>query len=239
MIEPVGSKNLFCDGGEGLRMASDMTDECKACRPPRLAAGQDPVKRKQILDGARRIFSQMGFDAASMNDITREAGVSKGTIYVYFQNKEELFEALCEDVRAVLFADIIHSLENREGFRDALISFGVKLVGLIASEEAIRVQRTVIGVAERMPHLGQTFYDNGPRKGQDLLKTILGRKVEAGELAIDDTELAAFQLFDLFQSGIYRRRLFGSMAHPPSEERLTYTVTQAVDVFLRAYAVNR
>ena len=64
-------------------MALDTTDECKACRPSRIAAGQDPAKRKQILDGARRVFSQMGFDAASMNDITREAGVSKGTIYVW------------------------------------------------------------------------------------------------------------------------------------------------------------
>lgn len=219
-------------------MAQDTTGECKTCRPSRIAAGQDPVKRKQILDGARRVFSQMGFDAASMNDITREAGVSKGTIYVYFENKEELFEALCEDVRAVLFADILQSVEHSEGFREALIGFGVKLVTLISSDEAIRVQRTVVGVAERMPHLGQTFYDNGPRKGQDLLKAVLTRKVEAGELDIPDTELAVFQLVDLFQSGIYRRRLFGSMPHPPSEEHIVYTVTQAVDLFLRAYAVK-
>ena len=46
----------------------------------RPAAGEDPVKREQILDGALCVFMQMGFDAASMNDITREAGVSKGTL---------------------------------------------------------------------------------------------------------------------------------------------------------------
>ena len=56
-------------------------------RKGRPAAGQDPVKRKQIIEGARRVFITVGFDAASMNDITREAGVSKGTIYVYFNNK--------------------------------------------------------------------------------------------------------------------------------------------------------
>ena len=48
----------------------------------------------------------MGFDAASMNDITREAGVSKGTIYVYFANKEELFEALIEEERRAIFNDL-------------------------------------------------------------------------------------------------------------------------------------
>lgn len=52
----------------------------------RFAAGEDPAKRRQILDGAKRVFMRMGFDAASMNDVTREAGVSKGTLYVYFGN---------------------------------------------------------------------------------------------------------------------------------------------------------
>ena len=42
------------------------------------------------------MFMKMGFDAASMNDVTREAGVSKGTIYVYFPNKEDLFSAMIE-----------------------------------------------------------------------------------------------------------------------------------------------
>lgn len=43
----------------------------------RHAAGEDPAKREQILEGARRAFLSQGFDAASMNDITREAGVSR------------------------------------------------------------------------------------------------------------------------------------------------------------------
>jgi AcrR family transcriptional regulator len=62
----------------------DLLDSIRRGRP---AAGQDPAKRSQIIDGARRVFIEKGFEAASMNDITREAGVSKGTIYVYFANK--------------------------------------------------------------------------------------------------------------------------------------------------------
>ena len=62
----------------------------------RHAAGMDPAKRDQILDGATKVFLESGFDAASMNDICRVAGVSKGTIYVYFANKEDLFEALID-----------------------------------------------------------------------------------------------------------------------------------------------
>ena len=57
----------------------------------------DSAKRRQIVEGARAVFLTQGFDAASMNDIARKAGVSKGTLYVYFRNKEELFEAIAEE----------------------------------------------------------------------------------------------------------------------------------------------
>ncbi len=75
-------------------------------RKGKVAAGQDPAKRAQILDGAREVFARLGFDAASMNDITREAGVSKSTIYVYFASKEDLFEALVAETRERLFAEV-------------------------------------------------------------------------------------------------------------------------------------
>src|SRR2546429_4689944 len=58
---------------------------------------EDFSKRRQILDGARKVFMDLGFDAASMNEIARSAGVSKGTLYVYFADKNRLFEAIIED----------------------------------------------------------------------------------------------------------------------------------------------
>ena len=58
---------------------------------------EDSAKRRQILDGARAVFLADGFDAASMNEIARAAGVSKGTLYVYFDSKDELFAALIRE----------------------------------------------------------------------------------------------------------------------------------------------
>src|SRR5215470_3128288 len=56
----------------------------------------DSAKRRQILDGARTVFRILGFDAASMGEIAKAAGVSKGTLYVYFKDKDELFQAIVE-----------------------------------------------------------------------------------------------------------------------------------------------
>ncbi len=114
------------------------------CGRTRLGAGQDPAKRRQILEGAQDVFLRMGFDAASMNDITREAGVSKGTIYVYFNSKEDLFVALCEHYRHTMFSELIATLDSGFGNRQELTDFGVALVTLITSSTAIRAQRIVL-----------------------------------------------------------------------------------------------
>ncbi len=63
-------------------------------------AGDGGAKRRQIIDGARTVFLSDGFDGASMNDIAHVAGVSKGTLYAYFDSKEQLFEALIREDRA-------------------------------------------------------------------------------------------------------------------------------------------
>src|ERR1700747_1895688 len=61
------------------------------------AAEEDSSKRRQILEGARKIFMDLGFDGASMGEIAKAAGVSKGTLYVYFADKSALFEAIVEE----------------------------------------------------------------------------------------------------------------------------------------------
>ena len=105
--------------------------EAETAHRGRPGAGNDPAKRKQILDGARRVFIEMGFDAASMNDITRAAGVSKGTIYVYFANKEELFEALIEEERGAIFKNLYETLEQTGPLRDTLVPTAWTNDGLI------------------------------------------------------------------------------------------------------------
>src|ERR1700712_5264754 len=80
-------------------------DSAELAKPGRRVAGQDPTKRNQILDGAKRCFLDVGFDAASMNDLTAAAGVSKGTLYVYFEDKAAILMALIErEKRAALSA---------------------------------------------------------------------------------------------------------------------------------------
>ena len=82
------------------RSEGDAAGKAKA-RYRRHAAGEDPAKRDQILKGAMQCFMENGFDATSMNEVCRAAGVSKGTLYVYFTDKVDLFEALVAEFHTI------------------------------------------------------------------------------------------------------------------------------------------
>ena len=220
--------------GDGKSSCSEA--ECVRTRP---GAGQDPAKRRQILEGAQNVFLRMGFDAASMNDITREAGVSKGTIYVYFNSKEDLFVSLCEHYRDTMFRDLIEKIDRGFNSRQQLIDFGVALVTLITSSTAVRAQRIILGVSERKPELAARFYERGPKRSLLLMAEYLKDMIQKGELEPFDPERMAYQLSDLFLSGLYRPRLFGALSEPPSAETIRNNVELAIDFLYRAYGTDR
>ncbi|WEZ82478.1 TetR/AcrR family transcriptional regulator [Rhizobium sp. 32-5/1] len=205
------------------------------CLPGRRAAGEDPAKREQIIDGAKRIFMSVGFDAASMNDITREAGVSKGTIYVYFQSKEDLFAALIERERNRVIRNIKHALDEHEPIDEALFDFGTTLTTHMTSDHTIRAMRMVVGVIDRMPQLAKRFFAATPENGYTVLKAYLEKQVAQGRLEIEDTELAARQFIEISMAGLLKRRLFGEMEDPPEPAYIEKTVSSGVRIFLATY----
>jgi len=217
------------------------TDPCdlpESLRRGRPAAGQDPVKRSQIIDGARRVFIDKGFEAASMNDITREAGVSKGTIYVYFANKEELFEALIEEERGTIFKNMYDVLDNADNLRETLVKFGKVLSLKITSAKVIQAQRTVIGASDRIPELGARFYERGPKRGHDKVAAFLEAAIERGLLRIDDVDLAAYQFIELCFAGLFRQCIFAYRIKAPSQDEIDHVVRSGVGIFLKAYGTE-
>jgi len=211
----------------------------KQARRNRRIAGTDPDKRRQILDGALDVFKARGFDAASMNDIAAAANVSKGTLYVYFEDKEHLFVALIERERETQKRGAFEALDEDPDLAHALSNFGERLLRLLVSDFALSAHRIVIGVAERMPELGREFYENGPMQGARRIADYLDRKVAQGQLEIDDTALAAVQFLDLCQSTLLRPRLFNAVRNPPSETEIARVVASAVEMFLARYATRR
>jgi len=199
----------------------------------REAASVDSAKRRQILDGARRVFLAHGFDGDSMGEIAKAAGVSKGTLYVYFDSKEALFEALIVEERRSLAEVLFHLDADDPDPRSVLRRLGLSFLQMMVRPEHMSSIRMVIGAVEKFPRFGQTFYEAGPRQGARRLKAYLDAQVEAGRLPAADTELAAQHFLDLCHSGILRRVLLTGQAPTPDE--MTRNVDEAIRVFFAAY----
>jgi AcrR family transcriptional regulator len=196
---------------------------------------QESAKRQQILDGARKVFLAQGFDGASMAEIARTAGVSKGTLYVYFDSKEQLFEAIAHEACAAQ-AEGVFSLDPADhDVETALTRLGRGFVKFLCRPGAMSPLRTVISISERMPEIGKEFYQSGPAKGRELVRRYLEAQVAAGILAIEDCDLAAAQFLESCSATIFKPLLFNA-GEAPTEERIHYVVSNAVRAFLAAYS---
>jgi AcrR family transcriptional regulator len=199
-----------------------------------VAVEEDSAKRRQIIEGARQVFLAQGFDAASMGEIARVAGVSKGTLYVYFDNKERLFGAIVRQ-ECQAHAERIFDFDASDHDVEAVLTrLGMAYVRFLCRPGGMPSARTVIGIAERMPEVGREFYETGPARGIANLAAYLRTQVAAGVLVIEDCEVVAAQFIDACPATMFKPLLFNCGA-TPAPERIEHVVKIAVRAFMVAY----
>ncbi len=209
---------------------AELPEATRAGDAPERERGVDS-KTRQILDGARAVFLRDGFDGASMNDIAREAGVSKGTLYVYFSSKDALFAAYVRDDRRRQAEQIV-PYSSGASLREALIAIGTELMRELLAPSHVAHVRTAVAAAAKFPEIGNAFYEAGPEYGQRRFAAFLaGRRDIAG-----DCDQAAVDFVNLVQGTLLRRALFRSEQGVVDE--IDETVRRGVESFLRLYAVT-
>lgn len=170
----------------------------------------DTAKRQQILDGARRCFLAQGFDGASMNDIVKAAGVSKGTVYAYFPSKEKLFEALVYRDRRQQAEQSVHDLDAARPMAEVLNELGLRMVDRMTSEDSIAQVRMVAATSAKFPEIGQAFFQAGPAFAIARIKTYFETKIAQGHMRPVDAEMAAVQFIDVISGCLHKPRLFNA-----------------------------
>ena len=194
------------------------------------------AKRRQIMEGARTVFLAAGFDGASMNDVARVAGVSKGTLYVYFDSKEQLFEALIREERRQQAERLTLFAPEGDDVRIVLCNFGCRLLEMMGRPDHLAHVRTVIAAAGKFPQLGRAFFEAGPCYGANSLAAYLRRETERGVLKIVDFDRAAWQFLELIQAGTFKSLLF-RVVDEVTPAQIAVVVEAGVGVFMAAYGV--
>ncbi len=194
-------------------------------------------KWDQVLDGARKVFMRDGFEGASVDDIVREAGVSKATLYSYFPDKRLLFlEVAKMECRAQSDAAIAQ-IEASGDIRQALTQAAGRMVRFFMSDVGMQVYRIVVGESQRFPEIGQDFYNSGPAMVRQMLGQFLTNAVEDGRLEIDDIELAADQFPELCKAGLHIQMVLG-LRDRATDEEIDRVIDGAVDMFMCKYGVK-
>lgn len=226
--------------GTGLhRETKKQAEQMVAPGPVTLAhsSDEDGAKRHQIMDGARRVFMDLGFDGASMNEIARAAGVSKGTLYVYFTDKNCLFAAIVEK-ECLEQGRVAFNFDPGRDAETTLRDFGRAYIEVVCRPDGGSTVRTVMAIAERMPNLGRRFYENVIALTMRRLAAYLDARVKQKELVIGDTELAAMQFMMMCQATLFQPYIF--QAKPaPTPAQITTVVESATRMFLAGYRVKK
>lgn len=191
-------------------------------------------KYDQVLDGAREVFLREGFEGASVDQIARDAGVSKATLYSYFPDKQALF-------MAVLTSQCQRQSDQTMGIEilqrpvpEALQSIALSFVNFLMSDFSIQVFRVCVAESTRFPDLGRAFYESGPKQVLDQIATYLGSDKVAQDLDIDDPYMAADQFLQLCRADMLLRRIL-NVDTDASPEMMDRIARETVATFLARY----
>jgi TetR/AcrR family transcriptional repressor of mexJK operon len=191
-------------------------------------------KFDQVIEGAKVVFLREGFEGASVDEIARDAGVSKATLYSYFPDKQHLFLAVLETECAHQSEVEILLHASEQDVEETLRIICKTLITFFLSRFGQDMFRVCVAEAQRFPELGRTFYDSGPKKWGRKISQYLDSPRAREALDIEDTHLAADQLAQLCRADLMLKVLFGIEKDPPEAE-IDRIANEAVKTFVARF----
>jgi len=139
---------------------------------------------KEILEAAFEEFSRNGYAATTLDQVAERAGVTKGTIYVYFENKEHLFISMVQELTQATLDPVRDMFERHEGSTAELLraQFSFIYQHIVEDRRRREVVRMLIAEAPRFPALADRYHDEIHRPCIELLKQAIQRGINRGEI---------------------------------------------------------
>jgi TetR/AcrR family transcriptional regulator len=166
------------------------TDEVHAKRERRKEA-----RPGELLDAALDLFVEKGFAATRAEEVAARAGVSKGTLFLYFSSKEELFKAVVRENISGRFKEWNDEFESFRGDSADMLSYCMKVWWeRLGAGRASGITKLVIGEARNFPDIAAFYQREVIVPGQDLIRRMLQRGIDRGEFHVVDLDYAIYSL---------------------------------------------
>jgi AcrR family transcriptional regulator len=195
------------------------------------------VRPQQILEAAFRVFGTRGLHQATLDDVARGAGITKGTIYLYFPSKAALFSAM---LRARV-CDLLPPMKASDGRSTAslhrqLVMLAQRLYQFFKSPAFLAMYRTMVGEAPQFPEAAALLYREGILPANRRLAELFRRGIASGEFRALDPLIAARALVGMLQVFVVSQRLLGGQRiFPIADAKIVRTVTE---IFFRGLLVS-
>lgn len=195
------------------------------------------ARPQEILEAALAVFAEKGFSAARMEDISRRAGVTKGTIYLYFESKEALFKALVRELLTPTITAVIErALAYQGSSRDLLIMVLSTVGNFIRTSDRVVLPKIVIAEAGNFPELVRFYRAEIIDKGLGLLEQVVARGIARGEFRnIDPKHVARLCIAPILLAAFWRVTFAPLDAEPYDYEGL---IAAHIDTLLRGISAG-
>lgn len=198
-------------------------------------------KHKAIMEAATTVFLSKGYLGATVDEIAALAAVSKQTVYKHFGDKDELFAAIVlatTDEVDGLVRLVADTLTDTADLGKDLGELARRFLTALMQPHLLSLRRLIIANADRLPHLGRTWYERGFERVLTTLATcfqhLAGRKL----LRLDDPLLAAHHFVGLLLWIPINKAMFSGDNQSSTQADLKKYADAAVSAFLAAYAVS-
>ena len=185
----------------------------------------------EIIDAALAVFGTRGLAGARLDEIVERAGISKGTIYLYFENKDALFRAVVEQTVGTL--EGLARTEREGTAEERLVSLAKDVWAYLRTPAFQAIYRLVLGELHRFPELARFYSERVSGQVTRRMGEILEEGVAAGEFRVVDALPTARMLMALFlthAAWCERRGLFPWLAGESDEQ----VRDQALEFYLRS-----
>jgi AcrR family transcriptional regulator len=152
-------------------------------KSPRSWTRRKQARPGEILEAALIVFAEKGFAAARMEDIAMRAGVTKGTIYLYFPSKEEVFKSLA---RQHVGATLSDAMEQAKGYQGSVRDFLAMVLAVMAEKieraHLAVLPKIIIGESGNFPELARFWREEVIDKALTMMSGLITRGIERGEI---------------------------------------------------------
>jgi AcrR family transcriptional regulator len=189
------------------------------------------ARRDEVLDAALELFTEKGFAATRVEDVAQKAGISKGTIYLYFPSKEALMEGLIDRALSPIALQAI-SVIDAAGVDPRLVfqTIGGLIAGRLSDPKIFAVPKLIVRESVQFPELAQIYRRNVIDKILPRLVRLIEHHVKSGRFRPVDPELAIRSLIGPIIAHLVIAEVFGIV--PEGGLQMDRLIAQHIDILM-------